>query len=94
MACTPTLPYCQVLWTFAHALVAVAEILQLLRLYEPGRRSVVNGKLVLHNEKHDDDLKTECAGCDEGVLVYVSLVALSRFFIAWLSDWRFIISFL
>ena len=80
MACTPTLPYCRVLWTFAHALAAVAELPQLLRLYESGRRSVASGKLVLHSEKHDDDLKTECAERDEGVLVYVSLVALSRFF--------------
>lgn len=36
--CDTAMPYCRVLWTFAHALAAVTEVPQLSRLYEAGRR--------------------------------------------------------
>ena len=63
------------MWTFAHALAAVAEVPQLVKLYRGGCKQ--RRQLLLTGEEEVTSMVT---GRDEGVMVYVSLVALSKFF--------------
>jgi hypothetical protein len=61
-------------------LAAVAEIPQLLKLYNAGGKHARARRLALHDDDLENEAKVGDIAQDEGVMAYVSLVALSKFF--------------